>query len=350
MNKSTKRKIIEDKISQLTGNEFQDFCDRLFLKLYPDDYTPVRAGGPKGDMKNDGYCPKARTFFAAFGTRSAKIADIKSKIKSDLVGCLEKQSDVKKWVFITNDTLVGEVEAFIDELRVTHNPLVIEILGHKKITEEILKLPDEDIEYIIDLTLEDSISTTNINNSFGDMISNTGTGIVQTGDNSNITQNIYQQNANEELQEMTIIDEIFDYALDNLSNHKEYKNKGQLDFREKIKLNFTDKSERLSIIKLFYFAFAKMSILQDKIESLSNDQQNDLSSHIQGYYDEFKMVCNNYEILHNLFKVFTPKNKENNPSYTNLSRAFVLMFFEDCSIFETEEEINFKYNKEFGEE
>jgi len=335
----------------LTGNEFQDFCDRLFLKLYPDDYTPVRAGGPKGDMKNDGYCPKTRIFFAAFGTRGAKIANIKSKIESDLVGCLEKQSDVKKWVFVTNDTLVGEIETFIDELRVTHNPLVIEIFGHKKITEKILKLSDKDIEYIIDLTLEGSISTTNINNSFGDTISNTGTRIVQTGDNSSITNNIYQENANEELQEVTIIDEIFEYALDNLSNHKEYKNKGQLDFREKIKLNFTDKSEQLSIVKLFHYAFAKMSILQDKMEKLSSEQQNDLSSHIQGYYDEFKMIFNNNaEILQELFKVFTPKNKENNPSYTNLSKAFVLMFFEDCSIFETEAEIDFKYKKEFGEE
>jgi len=48
MLKATLRKIIEGQLAALGGDNFQDMCDRLCLKIYPDDYTPVRAGGPKG--------------------------------------------------------------------------------------------------------------------------------------------------------------------------------------------------------------------------------------------------------------------------------------------------------------
>jgi hypothetical protein len=80
MNKATLQTIIEDRIFNLVGNSFQDLCDRLCLKLYPDDYTPVRAGGPKGDTKNDGYCPKAKIYFAAHATMGYDRGRFKSVI------------------------------------------------------------------------------------------------------------------------------------------------------------------------------------------------------------------------------------------------------------------------------
>jgi len=39
------RTIVENRITALSGTQFQDFCNRRCLKLYPDDYTPVRAVG-----------------------------------------------------------------------------------------------------------------------------------------------------------------------------------------------------------------------------------------------------------------------------------------------------------------
>ena len=137
MNPATLRRIVEDRIINLDGNTFQDLCDRLCMKLYPDDYTPVRAGGPKGDTKNDGYCPKARIFFAAHATRGEKIFKTKRKIKSDLEGCLKKHNNIASWIFLTNDTLVGEVEKFVDELREEHSNINIETWGHKRIAEKI---------------------------------------------------------------------------------------------------------------------------------------------------------------------------------------------------------------------
>lgn len=153
MNKRTLRKIIEDRLANIRGDAFQDMCDRLCMKLYPDDYTPVRAGGPKGDTKNDGYCPKAKIYFAAHATRGETTLATKGKIKSDLEGCLEKHRDIKKWVYLTNDTLLGDVETFVEELRTDHPEVIIETWGHKKITEKILGFDEKDIGSILDLDL-----------------------------------------------------------------------------------------------------------------------------------------------------------------------------------------------------
>jgi tetratricopeptide (TPR) repeat protein len=153
MDNATLRKIIEDRIFNLDGNSFQDLCDQLCLKLYHDDYTPVRAGGRKGDTKMDGYCPKAKIYFAAHATRGEKSSATRRKIKSDLEGCLKKHKDVKKWIYLTNDTLLGDVEQFVEELRRQHTDLVIETWGHKKITEKILEFEESEINVIIGLDL-----------------------------------------------------------------------------------------------------------------------------------------------------------------------------------------------------
>jgi hypothetical protein len=155
MDKNSLRRIIEDHVANLEGNGFQDFCDRLGIVLYPGDYTPVRPGGSQGDMKNDGYCPKARVFFAAHATRGEQIAATKAKITTDLKGCVQKHSDVKTWVYLTNDTLPGAVETYIDEdLRPNHEGVDIETWGHKKIASKTFELPIGQIEYILGINLK----------------------------------------------------------------------------------------------------------------------------------------------------------------------------------------------------
>lgn len=158
MNRTTLRQIVENRITCLTGDSFQDFCDRLCLKLHRGDYTPVRAGGPMGDMKNDGYCPKARIFFAAHATIGEKISKTTAKIQEDLEGCIKKQSGVKTWVFLTNQTLPGEAERFVDKLRSRHPELNIETWGHKKIAEKVLAFSQDIVGEIIDMALEKAIT------------------------------------------------------------------------------------------------------------------------------------------------------------------------------------------------
>ena len=154
MHTATLKKIVENHIATLEGNAFQDLCDRFCMKLFPDDYTPVRAAGPKGDRKNDGYCPTARTFLQRNATRGEKQHMTKKKITSDLEGCLANHPDVAKWVFLTNDTLAGDVEAHVDGLRTTHRDVVIETWGHKRISETICKTFEQPtVEEIIDTAI-----------------------------------------------------------------------------------------------------------------------------------------------------------------------------------------------------
>jgi len=160
MNPATLKRIVENHIATLEGNAFQDFCDRLCIKLYPGDYTPVRAGGRKGDMKNDGYCPKARIFFAAHATRGEEIAKTKEKIKSDLEGCLENHPDVATWIYLTNDTLLGEVETHVDDLRTDHPEVTIETWGHKQITEKLCGFSEAAIGDIAGIAIEPTVEIT----------------------------------------------------------------------------------------------------------------------------------------------------------------------------------------------
>ncbi|MFD0001631.1 hypothetical protein ACFVJ4_04305 [Streptomyces sp. NPDC127178] len=150
------RKLIEGQLLRLEGTAFQDCMDRLGLVLHPGDYRPVRAAGPKGDTKNDGYCPKARVFFAAHATRGERIDKTKAKIRSDLEGCLQEHRDVRVWRFLTNDTLPGEVDQFIDnELRPLYPSVTIEVWGLKTLAHEISKLRRSQVNRIIDVITVD---------------------------------------------------------------------------------------------------------------------------------------------------------------------------------------------------
>ncbi|MFI1063888.1 hypothetical protein ACH4TC_18615 [Streptomyces spororaveus] len=152
MNDNSMRKIVEGQLIRLEGNAFQDCMDRLGLELYPGDYQPIRAAGPKGDTKNDGYCPKARVFFAAHATRGERFDRTKSKIRSDLEGCLKAHRDVKTWRYLTNDTMPGEIDQFIDnDLRCSFPDVTIEVWGLKTLAAEICKLDQKKIDRIIDL-------------------------------------------------------------------------------------------------------------------------------------------------------------------------------------------------------
>ena len=157
-------KIVDDYIKAIDFYNFQDFCDRLLLTFYPDDYTPVRAGGRNGDMKNDGYCYVSRKFFQAHATRGESAKSTKKKIEEDLVGCLEKWDNVKEFIYITNDTLIGEVENFVDKLRKRFPNLKIRTWSQKVLIEKIRALDIEEVEHIIDRKLisEKSISYNNL--------------------------------------------------------------------------------------------------------------------------------------------------------------------------------------------
>ncbi|WP_406133847.1 hypothetical protein [Streptomyces zaomyceticus] len=156
MDQNSLRKLVEGQLLRLEGSAFQDCMDRLGLELHPDDYQPVRAAGPKGDTKNDGYCPKARVFFAAHATRGERLDKTKAKIRGDLEGCLKEHRDVRVWRFLTNDTLPGEVDQFIDnDLRPLYPNVTVEVWGLKTLASEVSKLNRQQIDRIIDVVTVD---------------------------------------------------------------------------------------------------------------------------------------------------------------------------------------------------
>ncbi|WP_457618078.1 hypothetical protein [Lutibacter sp.] len=174
-------RIVEDYIKAIEFTHFQDFCDRMLLKLYPNDYIPVRAGGRNGDMKNDGYCFVSRIFFQAHATRGESANKTKEKIEKDLKGCLAKWNNIKEFVYITNDTLIGGIENFVDELRIKYKEISITTWSPKIIIEKIKDLPQKDIEYIIERNLSNNLT----------IINNDGAKIINQGD-----INIEEQNIN----------------------------------------------------------------------------------------------------------------------------------------------------------
>ncbi|MDD2516351.1 MAG: hypothetical protein PHF26_03995 [Candidatus Gracilibacteria bacterium] len=297
MDKNSIKKIIKDCISTKTGNEFQDFCDRFCLKLYPNDYTPVRAGGKNGDLKNDGYCPKARIFFQAHGTRNEQARKTKEKIEKDLAGCVEKHPDIQKWIYLTNQTLIGEIEAFVDLLRLGYPKIIIETWGHLKIAEKIANFENEIISEIIDINLSDTLT---------------------------------------EEQELTILDYIFEDILKIIKNNTDdYSYSTSIDLDKKIKINFSSKNDQDEVRDYLKYALSKLKLVNDRMAIEESSNQDDIHSYIVSLYQKHKRSGEtNIEILVSLFDDILPKTKKNDIHYQNLSKAFVLFFFDDCTIFE----------------
>ncbi|MEH6307227.1 hypothetical protein RYH73_16385 [Olivibacter sp. CPCC 100613] len=153
MHPITVKKIIDHAIRSFHEKEFQKFGDRLLTELYPDDYHSTRAGGRYGDFSNDGYSPKSRTFFHFYGPWRDTSKKLKLKMQSDVSGCLEKQKNVKKIVYITNNSFLGEIETHIDEMKRKFN-MDIETWGPERILQKMDGLRIKTVSYILDMALD----------------------------------------------------------------------------------------------------------------------------------------------------------------------------------------------------
>ena len=158
----------------------------------------------------------------------------------------------------------------------------------------------------------------------------------------------YQAEFKEE-EELSIVDEIFDYVLNEIKEGAgdKFKPVENPNLRDKIKLNFENEEDRKEVIIYAKAAMLKMDLIEQKYQSAETEKQKDLHSHIFGLYKEYKRASkSNIEILTALFKDFTPKNRTDHSTYVNLTKALVLFFFEDCTIFEKTKAEKYK-QKEF---
>jgi hypothetical protein len=108
---------------------------------------------------------------------------------------------------------------------------------------------------------------------------------------------------------------------------------------EKIQLNFKDEGDRNAVRQYLKFAYTKLHKIDEQIKIGGSERERQLQSHIFGKYRALKKSeMGNIEILEALFQDFVVKGKEENPEYTDIAKAFVLFFFDDCTIFEKTEE------------
>lgn len=171
---------------------------------------------------------------------------------------------------------------------------------------------------------------------------------VNATGNSSVTINNeinnYSSHHNE-IEEEGVIKEIFDNAIELVQSdpvESEQKDSGKLVHTlKKIQINFKNTEEEQEVRIYFSNSFNKKNSIEKYLSSLDSEFQIDLENHIFGKYSELKSTKTNIEILRELFRIYVPKNKENDPAYVNVAQAYVLLFFEDCTIFEkTQEELN----------
>jgi len=181
--------------------------------------------------------------------------------------------------------------------------------------------------------IEDAIAKAVLNNYINTTNISIGSNIVK---GQQVLGNVYNFSLPRTEEELTIIDSIFSYVIENIDSAKKpvKSNSALLALNKKIALNFSDKSEQEEINEYFVKAYLKMSLVEQRFGSISTEQQNDISGHIFNLYKSLEREKKtNIEILNDLFMKFIPSGKETDPQHTALARAFVLMFFEDCTIF-----------------
>ncbi len=152
--------------------------------------------------------------------------------------------------------------------------------------------------------------------------------------------NNYVKSTSDDIIDQGIIDELIIYAIKkckeaSIIHHID--NSKFLHVDEKIHLNFKAKEEIEEVRIYFKYAYTKITIIDNKFAQLTLEQQNDLHSYIFSLYVHLKTTNSNIEILRELFNKITPSDKINIPEYTNIAKAFVLFFFDDCTIFEKTE-------------
>ncbi len=157
------------------------------------------------------------------------------------------------------------------------------------------------------------------------------------GTQYNYQINNYNSTSHETQEDLGIISEIFDYVFERINTGigDDFDDNSNIYVEEKISLNFPDESDSEEVHEYFKYAYTKIDLITAKHKSLDTEDQKDIAAHIYKVYRSYmRTKSSSIETLHALFDHFTPNQKINNPKYVALSQAFVLFFFDDCTIFE----------------
>lgn len=165
-----------------------------------------------------------------------------------------------------------------------------------------------------------------------------GQGNVQSNRDTNINQ--YFNLEQEDVLDLGAINEIFDHVIQECgkTSEREINDDGKLIFVEdKILLNF-EETDINEVKTYFTYAYTKISLVSNEFIRLDEENQKDINSFIYTMYIKLKdEKKGNIYILRRMFENVIPKDKINNPQYANIAKAFILFFFDDCTIFEKTE-------------
>lgn len=164
-----------------------------------------------------------------------------------------------------------------------------------------------------------------------------GAGNVTSGNDTHIHYNVYLQTADTEISGQTVIDDILTFVIDNIKkpgNTVKGKPEKLIKTRQKIERNFKKADERAEVKEYFTHSYTKINLIEEKYRLLDNNVQLEIHGYIFSVYKELKTNKSGIEILRELFKHFLPTGKEKDPQYVSFAKAFVLFFFDDCTIFE----------------
>ncbi|MDP3066808.1 MAG: hypothetical protein Q8N08_08740 [Methanobacteriaceae archaeon] len=148
----------------------------------------------------------------------------------------------------------------------------------------------------------------------------------------------FSQTVQADQRDFGIIDEIFKSVIKDLESNESRLDKDHINLSKKIEINFKDEEERRRVQEYFKYAYTKIALIEKRIQEEDSEVQNDLHGHLFQRYNSLKDEgLNNLQILEKLFSQFIIPDKKDNAEYTNLTRAFILFFFDDCTIFEKTE-------------
>lgn len=169
-----------------------------------------------------------------------------------------------------------------------------------------------------------------------------GKGNIQAGNNAYVTLD------QSEKEDFGIIEEIINHVALKAGDGDTVKSRAEslLDTQKKIELNFIEDSDRHEVQTYFTLAYSKLNLVETKFAALDTEDQDDIHAYLLSRYKTLVGESDSsIEVLRKLFQEILPNGKKNNPKYINAAHAFILLFFDDCTIFEKTEKQKLKKPK-----
>ena len=110
----------------------------------------VKAGGQRGDEKNDGYLPGSKTYFQVYAPGTGTQDVIAKKMDVDFEGAVAAW-DVENWVFVHNDQdgLSTAINHKVDQLDERNAGVKAVVWGREDLRRVLFSMPEADIASVL---------------------------------------------------------------------------------------------------------------------------------------------------------------------------------------------------------